>query len=616
MNRFLLRAREPTAPEDSTRQVPRFGEAIESDVIRLGPGLDLYLPKCGASDICTAIQQDESVLILSGYLTEAPGVSDASDQEAVCERTREAIADRSDEADLKRIVSNLNGSFGLVFIDRRRGEILTITDRIASRPLWHSRSDDALWISSESLTIVRAADARFIDLGGLASFLLYGTQIEPTKCIFKGLVSQNEGTIWCFQNGKEASKSRWYRFRHEPIENRSLNDWLDCTAERLLGSARRTLSVTPTPPPLLEWGRRFTPGGICPDRRRRRPPSVDVSRLRESRGSSSEAGGEGDGGAHEVILRDSEHYLRVLPNAAASCNGSHLWTHSHFSAAFAESRERLGISGAFLGDFCEAFSKLLCEVPASRTAVWTDDEFVRSFDDLFAANYGPKDRSRTLELLQPDVRALAEEGLTGDLSRRFAQARCVSSELQIILDYFFRWQRASCIATFQMFHDLRSVGPERNIMFDRGVRELLEVLPASVRSKSRLGTRLVARFSPKAARVADANTLLPLYSPGFTHSVAKAARPVLGKLRRKLFSNTYETTASWPHLPLLMQKDAAWRKHIEELIHEEDLLPSSLFDHDVIEDCWRRFGQGDLSRHDDMEKLVGIAWIQKTARSS
>jgi hypothetical protein len=311
---------------------------------------------------------------------------------------------------------------------------------------------------------------------------------------------------------------------------------------------------------------------------------------------------------HEVLLRDAGYYLRVLERSAGLANGSHVWVHGHFAEAYARTRERTGAGAGMLGDFGEAFSKLIFRMP-ERGDLGDAETFLREFDRLPLPNYAPVATDRTLQLLRPDARELAVQTLRDRIRARFAEACTISSEPAAVGDHFFRWQCASCAATFQMFGDLRSVAPERNLMFDPAVLDLLARMPAAVRATARIGAHVVAKLHPAVALVPDANSLIPPGAPAFLHRLSKRMRPVLGKLRRRLFSDTYRTTASWPHLPLLMRRDPEWRARLEPLLCDGPLAATSCFDADQVRTAWREFLAGDLSRHHDVEKLAGLAVV-------
>ena len=83
------------------------------------------------------------------------------------------------------------------------------------------------------------------------------------------------------------------------------------------------------------------------------------------------------------------------------------------------------------------------------------------------------------------------------------------------------------LPTYCMFLDLRGAAPERNIMFDPGVHELLELLPSRVRNGANLGAKIIGRLTPRAAWVVNSNTLLPLTFPPVAHRASKRCKPIL-----------------------------------------------------------------------------------------
>ena len=320
--------------------------------------------------------------------------------------------------------------------------------------------------------------------------------------------------------------------------------------------------------------------------------------------------------ATEVVLRDNEWYLRGISQAMFNSDSVYSWIHSHFREAYTTLQATHKVDAAILGDFCEAFSKLFVTVPAQRKQCWKTDDFLAEFDNLPLPNYRPANRAATLALFKEDVRSTAIESMQKDIAKRYTDAATVATDPLIVGDYFFRWQRVSCLATFQMFNDVRGAGPERNLMFDKDLHQLLEIMPAKIRAQSNLGSRIVNKIRPKAAWIPNANTLLPLPFPQAAHALSKAMRPKLGKLRRLLFSDTYRTTASWPHLPMLYAGHPAWKKHIEERVFDKRLLQGELFDHKAIEKCWCDFCSGDLSRHADIERLLGLAELSSVLQQT
>ena len=170
---------------------------------------------------------------------------------------------------------------------------------------------------------------------------------------------------------------------------------------------------------------------------------------------------------------------------------------------------------------------------------------------------------------------------------------------------FIDWEAVTTHPTFFNNIDLRSSGPERTLMFDPNAHALLEILPASMRDRRNLGAQLIRRISPVAAAVANANTLLPISVPFALQHFAEAMRPLLGRIRRAIFENTYRTTASWPMLALLYRSDPKWRKTMEEHLLDDERF-ADIFDAGEIRRRWQALCNGDRQKSQDIELLVEV----------
>lgn len=149
------------------------------------------------------------------------------------------------------------------------------------------------------------------------------------------------------------------------------------------------------------------------------------------------------------------------------------------------------------------------------------------------------------------------------------------------------------------------------MMFDAEVHGILERLPSRFRNEKNLGALLIRKLNPKAAWVMNSNSMLPMFWPPATHKLARRIKPVLGKLRRSLFGNTYRTTGSWPKHSVLYATDPEWRRSFDEILSQADLFDPALFDRDAIRKCWQEFLRGEGNRVGDVEKLVQIGILSR-----
>jgi hypothetical protein len=274
-------------------------------------------------------------------------------------------------------------------------------------------------------------------------------------------------------------------------------------------------------------------------------------------------------------------------------------------------QQKYGVDCLIVGDFCEAFSKLLCQVNPPRPQLWSAHDFAQNFDSLLLPLYQPKNRDQLVGLLQSDLRSQAVQQLNSDLESRYGRVKQVTEDPLILGDYFIRWQRADCVPTFQMFQDLRAAGSERNLMYDREMLALLQRLPAGLRNESNFGAELLGYLHPRAARVPNANTMLPLTAPRLFQKAVKSIKPILGRVRRAFIQQKHVTTGSWPDLPRLYLQDKQWREMIMPLLSPPFAFPEESFDLKQVALSRDRFFNGDLAAFTAVNRMLGLSMIFK-----
>lgn len=606
MKGFLLHLSCRLIPTTISDRSISFVEGWSVGRMELSSGIELFT--WGShGDIHISHKRGHSLLIMFGFISEAPRLSPFTTQQDACDLIRAHFDGDHSKHVFCDFVSTLYGSFSFIYVSFKEQTVYTMTDRLSSRALWYKCTGDDLLVSSHSIPIARMSQNVRYSPGSLGAYLLYGGPVEPTKSLFSGIFCQREGTLLKHKHGSDSAETTWYKYHHTPDKNRSIKSWVQLSSERFVKAAERMLKTTSKPLLFLSGGVDSRLAGAALIAAGGSPLLCTLGDSMNLEVRVAKAVAKTFQCQHEIIIRDDEWYLRAIPRAMFNSNGMYSWSHSHFSEAYSNLQVSHNVDSAFIGDFCEAFSKLLCNVPKERTELWTENEFISEFDKLPLPNYRPINRKKTLNLLQEDFREVTERQLRHDILSRYARVSRVSDDPLIVGDHFFRWQTTSCAATFQMFNDVRSAGPERNLMFDKDLHHLLEIMPSAVRSQNNLGSKLVNRLCPQAAMIPNANSMLPLLFPNYAHSLSKRMKPKLGKIRRFLFSNTHHTTASWSHLPLLYSGHPTWKKEIENRLLDDSTLPSEMFKRSAVEQCWREFCAGDITLHADIERLFGLA---------
>jgi len=611
MNGFLLIT--PAAHGDPTWERCATPPAVGIDTQRtlLATGDVLFAWGHDGGDIHLAEKGKDSFLVLSGYVAEIKGRTAVATQRQASELLLKCLDEDCSQPAMRTLLEGIYGSFGIFYRSVSKGVSLCMTDRMASRPLWTFWTGSAWGISTHAAAIANSLPHLAVEPGALASFLLYGGPVDPSNSLFSGLRAIPPGSIVNLKSKGRSEAARWYQFRHQPDAKVSMAGWVELVTERLVQAGVRVAKTCKNPAIFLSGGTDSRLVASALQAGGANPLLVTLGDGWNLEARVARRAAKALGLRHKLILRDAHCYLRSLPRAVYESGGTLLWVHAHFSEAVSECRGESAPDAFLLGDFGEAFSKLLCSPLKGVRTPLGPAQFVDAFDTLRMPDYRPQNREATLALLNRDFRAEAEAALRRDLIRRYDEIRTASADPLIVGDQFFRWDSAATITTFLMFLDLRSAAAERNIMFDRDVHELLEVLPSSVRDGANLGARLIKRMNRRAAWVPYANSLLPLCWPSTAHRLTKACKPTLGKLRRFLAGDSYRTTGSWHKKSVLYTADPEWRRCCEEILCDQRLFSQELFNASAVASCWRAFLAGDSWRAADVEKLLHLGTMAR-----
>jgi asparagine synthetase B (glutamine-hydrolysing) len=277
-----------------------------------------------------------SLLIVNGCIAGAPLLPEIEDPQQACDQLLRRLDAKHSVDDVSTLARRIFGSFSLVYWNRTEGQVFCVTDRIDSRSIWYRHSDDRLLISSHANAIARLSDSAGFDAGALGSFLLYGSMMEPTKCLHRGIRAVGEGAVAVATPGGQWATQRWYRFAHRPEAGRSLNEWADLVAQRLLGAARRILATVDNPMVFLSGGldSRLTAAALRAAGGD--PLLVTLGDTENLEIRMAKRAALALGSRHEIILRDPGWYLRGIDSAVFESDACHTWEHAHFCTVRAD----------------------------------------------------------------------------------------------------------------------------------------------------------------------------------------------------------------------------------------------------------------------------------------
>ena len=581
----------------------------------IGQGENILAWGRSNGDIHFIARGQNSYLILSGYLVGAKSRHAFDSQNDAAEWCLAQIDGMESLEALAEWLSELHGSFGFYYRNNERDITYCIADRMASRPLWRRWHNAGWLVSSHPTAIALSLPSPKLDAGSVASFLLYGGPVDPCKSLFQGVEGTPPGTIVRLDAQGKHNEYRWYSFHHQPNNDLSLTEWVNLTSERLLSAASRLVQSGENLAVFFSGGTDSRLAAAALKAAGGNPLLVTLGDGENLEVKVARKTAKALGLRHKVIWRDNLWYLRSLENSVYETGGNYVWIHGHFSEAAASVTAEDGATSFILGDLCEAFSKLCCSVDQGGTERWSPEGFVSAFDQLRLPLYRPANREATLSLLNAKIRKEVETSIVHEITDYYGKVFDASQDPLIVGDQCLRWNSVQTIPTFFMFMDLRSSVPERNMMFDANVHEVLEMLPSRFRNEKNLGALLIHKLHPRAAWVMNSNSMLPMCWPPVAHKLTRRIKPILGKIRRSIFGNTYRTTGSWPKHSVLYATDPEWRRSFENILHQADLFDPEIFDSDAIRQCWREFLLGKADRVGDVEKLVQLGILSRMLKA-
>ena len=115
-------------------------------------------------------------------------------------------------------ISELNGSFVVVFEDKREGAVYVINDRIGSIPVyWHQTSDGSLFVSTETKTIRHCCGSEFsLSMDNLLSTFCFGRVKFTREPVFENFHVIQPGHVLRYEN-KSAKVSQSPYFLYRPL---------------------------------------------------------------------------------------------------------------------------------------------------------------------------------------------------------------------------------------------------------------------------------------------------------------------------------------------------------------------------------------------------------------
>ncbi len=565
--------------------------------------------------------EDRSLLIvMSGH------VSDYASQRADLIRRGHVFRFENDDAEYclhlyeekgERAFADLNGSFLIVIYDVASGELLLISDRFGSHPLFYrlNSAKGLLFSTQIGLIALLSNDNMQLDMEAVIEFFAL-QRVLGAKTFYCGVRLLEPATILRYRRG-HVTQARYWEMRYSP-EDRPKAYFADALAEAVKASVDRSMKRDLRYGVLLSGGLDSRMILAAADKDLTAITFCDVEN-REVRTARRLARAKGC--RHVVLTRPPDHYADLVDSAVAIGGGMYAFAHAH---TIGFSKEIRNACDVVLHGFAPELLFRGTTLPRRkrgrlRRAIAADpllelsndtlaDAMIRKLkysmykeapQQLFAARYA----SEFDQTLRHSVSTmLAETGTRAtDVYDRFTWP-----------DIYYGSRYPSYL--FQM--SIRSFADERApLMHDNDLLDLHLRMPVRVRCGSEVWMKAMAKLDPRIAAVPDANTGLPWSTPRGLAAAFRGLTRLADKAhlsRSDALPDSTCTQGSWPNYSNLIRCNEKLRTLIGDTIEDPACLSPEVFALERIREMFCEHLSGDCDHWSTLFLLLTFGRWQKS----
>jgi asparagine synthase (glutamine-hydrolysing) len=161
--------------------------------------------------VCSSASSGDVSILLAGECFVDGEYAPTIEAAPRCGKEGAAWLNRSYEAKGEDFVSDLNGMFAGLVVDRQRGLALLFNDRFAMERIYYHERDGTMYFASEAKALLRVCpELRQFDEHGVAQFLTFGCTMAG-RTLFRKLESLHGGTLIEFKGKKVSRQSRYFQ---------------------------------------------------------------------------------------------------------------------------------------------------------------------------------------------------------------------------------------------------------------------------------------------------------------------------------------------------------------------------------------------------------------------
>jgi len=476
----------------------------------------------------------------------------------------------------------LNGSFVIVIYDRRSQELVMVSDRFGSRPLYYHTGNKGIVFGTQLGPVLSFPGLRKeLDLQSIFEFFTFQKVLEE-KTFLEDVNLMPPATVARFRGGKLELKAYW-KMEYRPDYSRSRKEYSRLLAGAVYDAVNARLGGNHRMGLLLSGGldsRIILAASHDPDVFE--TMTIADRPNREVRIARKIAAAAGSG--HHFIPRPADHYADLVDDAVRIGGGMFRFDHAHYIGLFDHMRELCDI--LFHGFDLEvlfrannmprkSYDLLGIRINARALEDLSEDSLVESILNrvkysMWKSNPKQLFHRRYSRIFESSVRD-ATAGVLRDIP---GDASIYNRYDWLVVHHRLRYP--SALFTLSM----RPYMIERSVISDNQLLDVYLGTPPEYRADPMLWAEAISCLDKEVARIADANTGLPALPP-YSWMVVEKAHRMLKKGFNKAFAREQElwyTQGSWPDFSAMIRHNERLKDLILATLADADCLDPAIFD--------------------------------------
>lgn len=496
-------------------------------------------------------------------------------------------------------VSELNGSFSALIIDVIKDQIVILTDRLGTRPLFMNNDLSNLAIATSLKALLcDGRISRRLSAVTIFDLLAYQRAVND-HAPYADVTTVTASAVWTITQQKIVKHKSWrLAWQPRPISTEEASISLSAA---LIRAARRSCAGQPKVGVLLSGGldSRLTlaamnKAGLASD-------AITLAAEENAEVQTARAVAEASNAPFNYISVPSSKLSASLDDAAQAVHGVQSAPMSFYGSLpqFADHYSLL-LSGHGV-DYTLRGIHLPCirvQLRRSKMRLPILEKLSSITPEYLANNWRAGLPTETIKrILQPEAFKQFEMA-------RIAAMEQVLGEVDLATPYdawdAFILHHQCLNYTFNDFVAMRDYVENHTLAFDKEVFDLYLSMPPKMRAESDIPRKALLQLAPKLAALPDANTGTSAFRGPWMQLFHQAFQAWSRRMPGRQNPTAGATHGSWADFGLLMRKDPMFLSRLKGLPRSPALMDSGLFDEKGL----RHLINDHLSNRADYRKLL------------